>query len=99
MMNELFVVVALHAKKGKEDELRRDLITVVEPSRKEEGNLRYELFVDQSDPGRFVFVEHWTTADAQQKHHTKGPHIQHFNAHGASNVERIEFLHMLSRIA
>jgi hypothetical protein len=60
-MSELFIVVALHAKAGKEEELRRDLIAVVEPSRKEEGNLRYELFVDQSDAGRFVFVEHWAS--------------------------------------
>lgn len=98
-MSELFMVVALYAKKGKEAELRRDLIAVVEPSRKEEGSLRYDLFVDQSDPARFVFVEHWASAEAQQKHHTKGPHIQHFNAHGARNVDRIEFLHQLSRIA
>jgi quinol monooxygenase YgiN len=98
-MSDLFIVVGLRAKKGKEDELRRDLIAVVEPSRKEEGNLRYELFVEQSDPGLFVFVEHWATAQARQKHHTEGPHIQHFHAHGASNVERTEFSHMLSRIA
>ncbi len=98
-MNELFVVVALHAKAGKEAELRRDLIKVVEPSRKEGGNLRYELFVDQGDPQRFVFVEHWATAEAQHKHHTQGPHIQDFNANGAKNVERIEFVHMLTRIA
>jgi quinol monooxygenase YgiN len=98
-MSDLFIVVGLRAKRGKEDELRRDLIAVVEPSRKEEGNLRYELFSDRSDPGLFVFVEHWATTEAQQKHHTEGPHIQHFHAHGAANVERAEFSHMLSRIA
>ena len=98
-MSELFIVVSLKAKKGKEEDLRRDLIAVVEPSRKEKGNLRYELFVDQGDPGRFVFVEHWATAEDQQKHHTEGPHIQYFHAHGVSNVERTEFTHMLSRVA
>jgi quinol monooxygenase YgiN len=65
----------------------------------DEGNLRYELCVDQSDPSRFVFVEHWVTAEARQKHPTEGPHIQNFHAHGAINVERTEFAHMLSRIA
>ncbi|MBR1187985.1 antibiotic biosynthesis monooxygenase [Bradyrhizobium sp. AUGA SZCCT0240] len=98
-MSELFMVVALHAKAGKEDELRRDLIAVVEPSRSEEGNLRYELFVDQSDPRRFVFVEHWASPEAQHKHHTEGAHIQEFNANGARNVEQIEFAHMLARLA
>lgn len=98
-MGELFIVVGLRAKQGKEDELRRDLVAVVGPSQKEEGSLRYELFVDQSDPALFVFVEHWTTTEARNKHHTQGPHIQHFHAHGAANVERTEFSHMLSRIA
>lgn len=98
-MSELFMVVALQAKAGKEDELRRDLIAVVEPSRNDEGNLRYELFVDQGNLGRFVFVEHWATPEAQHKHHTEGAHIQEFNANGAKNVEQIEFAYMLSRIA
>ena len=98
-MSELYIAVGLRAKKGKEDELRRDLIAVVEPSRKEEGNIRYELFEDQSDPGFFVFVEHWASAEARQKHHTESPHIQHFHANGVINVERAEFSHMLNRIA
>ena len=98
-MSEPFIVVGLRAKQGKKAELRRDLIAVVEPSRNEKGNLRYELFVDQSDPGLFVFVEHWTSLEAQQKHHTEGPHIQHFHANGLKNVERKEFAHVLSRIA
>lgn len=58
-------VVGLRAKKGKEEELRKDLIAVVEPSRKEEGSMRYELFADESDPGHFVFVEHWASPEAQ----------------------------------
>lgn len=98
-MNELFMVVSLRAKKGKEEELRRDLIAVVEPSRKDEGNLRYELFVDENDPGRFVFVEHWASAEAQHKHHTQGPHIQRFHAGGVENVEAVEVMHRLHRIA
>lgn len=98
-MPELFIVAGLKAKQGKEEELRRDLVAVVEPSRTEDGNLRYELFVDQGDPGRFVFVEHWASAEARHEHHTKGPHILHFHANGIANVERAEFLHILSRIA
>ncbi len=98
-MSELFIVVGLKAKQGKEQELRRDLTAVVEPSRKEDGNLRYELFVDQSDPGLFVFVEHWASTEQRQKHHTAAPHIQHFHANGVRNVETTEFAHMLSRVA
>lgn len=98
-MSELFMVVALHAKPGTEEELRRDLIAVVEASQKEEGSLRYEMFVDESDPGRFVFFEHWASAEAQHRHHDQGPHIRHFEANGSKNVERLEFLHRLTRVA
>lgn len=98
-MSELFIVVGLRAKQGKEAELQRDLLTVAKASQHEEGSLRYELFVDQGDPGLFVFFEHWASLELQQKHHTQGPHILHFHANGLSNVERKEFAHVLSRIA
>jgi quinol monooxygenase YgiN len=98
-MSEVFIVVGLRAKEGMQGELRRDLAAVVEPSRQEEGNLRYDLFVDQDDPGLFVFVEHWESREARNKHHEEGPHIQHFHANGAQNVERTEFAHMLDRVA
>ncbi|WGR73184.1 MULTISPECIES: putative quinol monooxygenase [unclassified Bradyrhizobium] len=98
-MSELYLVVGLQAKKGKEDQLKQDLIAVVEPSRRDFGNLRYELYVDDADPGQFVFVEHWVSAEAQEAHHTQSAHIQQFHLSGAANVEKTTFLHRLSRIA
>ncbi|MBX3536577.1 MAG: antibiotic biosynthesis monooxygenase [Chelatococcus sp.] len=98
-MSELFIVVGLKAKAGKENELRRDLSAVVEPSRNEDGNIRYDLFEDQDEPGRFVFVEEWASVEARAKHHEHGPHIAHFHANGVNNVEKTEFAHMLKRVA
>ncbi|CAH1651612.1 MULTISPECIES: putative quinol monooxygenase [unclassified Chelatococcus] len=98
-MSELFIVVGLKAKAGKENELRRDLSAVVEPSRNEDGNIRYDLFEDQDEPGRFVFVEEWASVEARAKHHEHGSHIAHFHANGVNNVEKTEFAHMLKRVA
>jgi quinol monooxygenase YgiN len=98
-MSDFFVVVALYAKDGAEKDLRRDLIAVVEPSRRDEGNLRYELFADQNDPRRFVFVEHWTDQAAQHKHHTESEHIRRFQEQGAASVEKMEIFYQLERIA
>ncbi|MGW5646106.1 putative quinol monooxygenase [Saccharopolyspora sp. NPDC003752] len=98
-MGELFIVVGLRAKANKENDLRRDLAELVEPSRQEEGNIRYDLFVDRDDPGLFVFVEHWASEEARNKHHMEGPHIQRFHGDGIRNVERAEFSHMLNRVA
>jgi len=97
-MSELFIVVGLKAKEGKEDQLRRDLSVLVEPSRNEDGNIRYELYEDQAEPGCFVFFEGWSSVQAQARHHEHGPHIQHFHENGISNVEKREFAHILKRI-
>lgn len=97
-MSELFIVVSLKAKAGKEDELRRDLSVVAEASRQEEGSIRYELLEDQDEPGRFVFVEEWSSLEMRTRHHEHSPHVQHFHANGMNNVEKAEFAHMLKRV-
>jgi Uncharacterized conserved protein len=97
-MTPFIIVVGLRAKVGKENELRRDLLSLVEPSRKEEGNRRYDLFEDRAQSGLFVFVEEWASSETQLKHHEHGPHIQHFHNNGMKNVERTEFSYMLKRV-
>jgi len=97
-MNALSMVVGLVARAGKEDDLRRDLASLVAPSRKEDGNLRYDLFEDQETPGQFVFVEEWASTEARTRHHEHGPHIQHFHRNGVDNIERTVFAHVLKRI-
>ncbi len=99
-MSDFFIGVSLYAKEGREDELRASLIAVVEPSRNDEGNLRYELFADQNDSRRFIFLEHWASAEAQNRHHTQTEHIRHFQKDGgASAVEKYEYVYTLNRIA
>lgn len=97
-MNELYIIVGLKAKAGKEDELRRDLSVLVEPSRNEEGNIRYDLLEDQGEPGLFVFVEEWSSVETQTKHHEHSSHIQHFHSVGEKNVEKRQFVHVLKRV-
>jgi quinol monooxygenase YgiN len=97
-MSQLYIVVGLKAAEGKEDELRKDLSVLVEPSRNEDGNIRYDLFEDRNQPGYFVFVEEWSSIEAQTKHHEHSAHVQHFHSNGLSNIEKREFLHMLKRV-
>ena len=97
-MSDFFIVVSLYAKKGREEELRASLEAVVEPSRRDEGSLRYEMFEDQADPRRFVFFEHWATPEAQQRHHTQTEHIRRFNEQGSGAVEKVEFLYNLRSV-
>jgi len=97
-MSNMVIVVGLRAKVGTQDDLRKDLSALVAPSRNEDGNIRYDLFEDQSDPGLFVFVEEWSSPEAQAQHHEHGPHIQHFHANGIRNIETKEFAHILKRV-
>lgn len=98
-MSDVHVVAVLVAKPGREEALRADLVTITEASAAEDGNLRYELFADANDARRFVIVEHWRDAEAQQRHHNHSAHIAWFHAHGEVNVERREFVHFLERLA
>ena len=67
------------AKSGKEEELRKELLALVEPTRKEEGCVQYDLHVSTDTPGRFVFYENWTSA-ATLERHSKSAHLTAFGA-------------------
>lgn len=97
-MPELHVIAMLYARAGQEREMRRDLAAITEASRNEDGNISYDLFEDQNDPRRFVLVEHWRDAAAQDRHHNQSDHIRHFHENGERNVERREAVHFLTKV-
>ncbi len=68
MAETLHVLALWKAKPGREDELRALLAGLVEPTRTEEGCLRYELLESREDPGAFAFVEAWKDQDALDDH-------------------------------
>jgi quinol monooxygenase YgiN len=70
----LTVVAEMYAKPGKEEELKQELLKLVEPTRKEEGCVQYDLHVANDDPRRFVFYENWTSRAALDKH-LASPHL------------------------
>ena len=68
------VVAHIHAKPGREFDLRKVLEAFVAPTRLEEGCLRYDLFVDLDNPTKFTFIEEWASREALDKH-GKSDHI------------------------
>jgi quinol monooxygenase YgiN len=75
MSNQVKVMAILVALPGKGGELRSLLDGMVHPSRKEPGNLRYDLWQDQTDPKRFVLDELYADEDAVAAHRAT-PHFQ-----------------------
>ncbi len=74
-MKTITVVATFQAKPGKAEELKRALISLVAPTRKEAGCLNYDLHQSPDDPGKFLFHENWTTKAALDAH-LQMPHIQ-----------------------
>jgi quinol monooxygenase YgiN len=69
------IVAEVHAKPGKEDELRAATLPLVANVRHEPDNQLYFLHEDREAPGRFVFYEIFATKAAFDAHNSS-PHVQ-----------------------
>lgn len=79
MTQTVKIVAILVAHPGQAEALRTLLDGMLAPSRAEAGNLRYDLWQDQSDPARFVLDELYTDTDAIAAHRAT-PHFRHYAA-------------------
>jgi len=71
----LRVVARLVAFPDKVAELKSLLLSIIEPSRQDEGCIKYELLQNQADPTDFTFVEEWESATLLEVH-LGSTHIQ-----------------------
>jgi quinol monooxygenase YgiN len=62
------VVATFEARRGKEEELRKALLTLVAHTHKEAGCLNYDLHVLPEDPTKFLFHENWTSKELLDAH-------------------------------
>jgi quinol monooxygenase YgiN len=81
----LTVVAEITAKPGSEEELRALLLSIVEPTRKEDGCIQYDLHVSTAEPGKFLFFENWEDQAALAKH-AASEHLKAFGAKAAGLV-------------
>ncbi len=79
MSSPVKIVAILNAKEGTQVELEALLRGLVAPSRAEPGNLRYDLWRDIDNPGRFVIDELYRDSDAIQSHRAT-PHFKDYLA-------------------
>ena len=77
MATPVKVMGILVARPGKAEELKSLLDSMVVPSRGEPGNLQYNLWRDQADPGRFVLDERYAD-DAAVAAHRVTPHYKNY---------------------
>ena len=81
------VLALVKAQKGKENEVKINLMLQVEPTRIEEGCINYDLHQSVEDPTEFMFYENWTTREAL-KAHSESAHILASREKNKSLLER-----------
>jgi quinol monooxygenase YgiN len=62
------VVATFQARPGKEAELKKALIGLLAPTRKEAGCLNYDLHASPEDLAKFLFHENWASQAALDAH-------------------------------
>ena len=87
MSGQVKIVAILAARPGKATDLRALLDSMLAPSRAETGNVHYDLWQDQTDPGRLVLDELYADQDAVEAHRAT-PHFQTYLSAIDSLAER-----------
>jgi quinol monooxygenase YgiN len=72
--NTLNVVAVAETSLEKAEELKSVCLGLIEPTRKEDGCLSYDLFQDVTNPGKFTFIENWQSKEHLDVH-LKSPHF------------------------
>ncbi len=70
----LTILAKITAHPGKENLVRAELEKLIPITRAEAGCIQYDLHVDNTDPGIFVFYENWQTRELWQTH-MNAPHL------------------------
>jgi quinol monooxygenase YgiN len=73
--NSVRVIARIAARSDTVEDVRNVLFGLIEPTRKEEGCVTYELLQSVADPTEFTFVEEWTS-DAALEAHLATDHVQ-----------------------
>jgi quinol monooxygenase YgiN len=77
--NSLTIVANVTVIPEYKEELLQAFQKVVDATRKEPGNISYQLFEDTSNPLRFTFIETWESQSAIDSHNNSA-HFQEFAA-------------------
>jgi quinol monooxygenase YgiN len=79
----VYVIAKIVAQPDKIEELGEILLSLIEPTRKEEGCISYKLFRSNTDPAEFTFMEEWSGDDAINAHFAT-PYVQELSAKAPS---------------
>lgn len=96
IMSKLTVVAKITAKNDAIEELRKELLKLITPTRKEAGCIEYNLYQNNENPAVFIFYETWESPEHLEKH----MNTEHFNSYVNAVVSMVEEkeVHKMTRI-
>ena len=68
MTQQLTVLARIKAKAGREEEVLREIMSLIEPTRSEDGCITYDLHRAQEDPALFCLYENWRSRRDLDEH-------------------------------
>jgi quinol monooxygenase YgiN len=77
MTQQLTVLARIKAKAGREEEVLREIMSLIEPTRSEDGCITYDLHRAQEDPALFCLYENWRSRRDLDEH-LATPYLQAF---------------------
>ena len=97
MDQTIAVVARFKAMEGADRKLKELLLSLLEPSRSDEGCINYELHQAINDPALFIFYEIWQSKELLDKHSVT-PHVQHFRSKAKDLLAEPPEITLLSKI-
>lgn len=73
--------------------VKKELIKLIEATRKEKGCINYDLHQDNESPNRFLFYENWESFKLWQEH-MKSPNLKAYKTATDGMIERLELSQM-----
>jgi quinol monooxygenase YgiN len=73
-MKQVTVVARIHTQAGKEQEMKKVLLSFIAPTRQEAGCISYDLHTNAEEPATFLFLENWASKAALEAH-LQSPHM------------------------
>ncbi|TIC80035.1 putative quinol monooxygenase [Nocardioides sp. GY 10127] len=70
-----WVVATMRVKPGSEEHVAKVFADIIEPSRAEEGCLRFECYPCYDDPRTWIFIDLWRS-EADHEAHLETPHLK-----------------------
>jgi quinol monooxygenase YgiN len=92
------VIAEFHARPGDEDHVRRTLAKMIEPTRREPGNIDYDLHQAKDDPTIFILYENWRS-QADLDRHMQQPHLKRMDHELAGTLRHPYSVTLLTMIS